>query len=497
MTNYVKKAVFGIGWVFIFSLFAMFFAYLFRLLLARNLSPEEFGFFYAVIAFVTFVHTFHDPGLKSALIKIIPEFLVNKQTEKISRMISQTLIIWISLSAIYSIITIAFSEYLAAEYFRYPEGTALIILLTVAFTIQGIDYLCSYIFQGFQRMGLFASVDFLRVFLFFIVSLIGFRFLPGNIIVPGLAYVAGTLILSVLYFPIVKLKVFRDFKFRFGFDKEILRRMIRFGVPVTIAGMSYSAFQQSGILILTYFGTLVDVGLLNIALPTSSLLISLSSSIAFVIFPLASELWTQGLKDHLREGMNLLYKYTLIVVIPLSLTMFSFATLIISTLFGNKYLGASSSLMFLSIGTIFWIIANINFNFLAGIGKSAESMKIIIGMTLASIALNFVLIPFFGLMGAVWSIIAGYFLALVISIGILRKHVSINIPFSFLVKIFIAGLVFLFGIYKAKSFLEMTNEYIEALLVLLLGGIVYVIALLILKLISLDELKRAVKRVQE
>ncbi len=442
MTNYVKKAAFGIGWVFIFSLFAMFFAYLFRLLLARNLSPDEFGFFYAVIAFMTFVHTFHDPGLKSAIIKIIPEFLVTKQMEKISMMISQTLIIWISLSGIYSIIIIAFSKYLAVQYFRYPDGSVLIVLLAVAFVIQAVDYLCSYIFQGFQRMGLFASVDFLRVFIFFIASLIGFHFLPGKVIVPGIAYVAGTTILSLLYIPIIKLKVFKEFKFKFGFDRKILRRMIRFGVPVTIAGMSYSAFQQSGILILTYFGTLVDVGLLNIALPTASLLISLSSSVAFVIFPLASELWTQGLKDHLKEGMILLYKYALIVIIPLSFTMFAFAHLIISLLFGEKYSDASSSLMILSIGTIFWIIANVNFNFLAGIGKSTESMKIIISMTLASIALNFVLIPFFGLMGAVWSIVIGYFLALISSISILRSHLKISFPLLVWMKTILAGLVF-------------------------------------------------------
>jgi len=496
MTNYVKKAIRGIGSVFAFSLFSMFFAYVFRLLLARNLLTEEFGLFYAVIAFMTFVHTFHDPGLKSALIKILPEFLVKKQTDNISQAISQTLLIWVSLSAIYSLITIAFSRYLAANYFRYPDATTLIILLAVAFVIQAIDYLCSYVFQGFQRMGLFASVDFLRVFIFFVVSLIGFHFFPGNVIVPGIAYVAGTVLLSLIYGPILKCKVFQAFRFKWGVDKKILKKMMKFGIPVTIAGMSYSAFQQSGILILTYFGTLTDVGLLNIALPTSSLLISLSSSVAFVIFPLASELWMQGLKKHLQEGMTLLYKYVFVVILPLSLMMFAFAPLIITLLFGEKYLAAASALMILAIGTIFWIIANINFNFLAGIGKSSESMKVILGMTLASLALNGALIPFFGLMGAVWSIVAGYFLALLCSVIILHKHIKIALPLGFWLKTCIAGLIFLGVIYGAKIVIHLDNPYVKAIIILGVASGIYGLILLLFRIISLRELRMNLLRVQ-
>ena len=497
MTNYFKKAVLGTSYVFAFSLLAMLFAYGFRLILARSLSTEEFGLFYAIIALLSFVHTFHDPGLKSALIKIIPEFIMKKQTEKMSQAISQTFIIWFSLSAIYSFIIIIFSDYLANDYFRYPSAAPLIILLAIAFVIQAIDYLMSYIFQGFQRMGLFASVDFLRTFMFFTVSLVGFYFFPGSIIIPGIAYIAGTTLLSAVYFPIFKLKVFREFRFRLGFDREILSKMMRFGIPVTIAGMSYSAFQQSGILILTYFGTLTEVGLLNIALPTSSLLISLSASVAYVIFPLASELWAQGFKDHLREGMKLLYKYAFIVILPLSLVMIAFAPLIIGLLFGEKYLSAAPALVVLSIGTIFWIIANINFNFLAGIGKSSESMKVILGMTLASIALNAVLIPFFGLMGAVWSIVAGYLFALLSSIAIMRRHLKVDVPLAFWLKTFFVGLLFLGTIQLLKSLLVINNQYLEAIVVLTLAGVVYCSALFLMRIISWDELRTSVIRVRE
>ena len=52
MANYTKKALVNVGKVFVISIVAAFFGYLARIFFARNLTVEEFGLFYAIIAFL-------------------------------------------------------------------------------------------------------------------------------------------------------------------------------------------------------------------------------------------------------------------------------------------------------------------------------------------------------------------------------------------------------------------------------------------------------------
>ncbi len=494
MANYLKKALFGVGYVFVFSLFGMFAAYLFRLLVARNLSTELFGLFYAVLSLVTSIHLFQDPGLKSALIKFIPEFIVKGAYEKINKAVSMTFLVWSSVSFLFSLVTIFFAKFLAENYFKSNDAFWLIVILSIAFVFT-LDYIISYVFQGFQRMALFAGVDAFRMSFMLCFAFAGFYFYSGNVIVPALAYLLAPFFVSLIYLPVLKLKVFKGLSLFTNFDSSLLKKMVYFGLPVTITGLSYSLFQQSGVLILTYFSSLSEVALFNIALPTSALIINLASSILYVIFPLSSELWALGYKKHLEEGINLLYRYSFMAIIPVSLVMFSFSELLINLFFGQKYAGASLALMVLSIGSIFWVISNINFSFLAGIGRSKEPLKIMMAIGIFGILLNFALIPFFGLMGAVWSIVTGYFLALVFSLVMLKKYVEVHMPVMFWVKNIFVSLIFLGSIYAIKGFLVVKNAYLEAIITLVGASAIYVIFLFLLRMTSRQEIMHYLKRV--
>ena len=54
MATYTKRLVRGGAFLFVMSVVAAFVSYFIRIILARNLSPAEYGLFYAVFAFVTF-----------------------------------------------------------------------------------------------------------------------------------------------------------------------------------------------------------------------------------------------------------------------------------------------------------------------------------------------------------------------------------------------------------------------------------------------------------
>lgn len=494
MANYLRKALFGAGYIFMFSMLAMVGGYLLRLVLARNLGPEMFGLFYAVFAFVVFVHNFHDPGLRHALIKFVAEFNVKKVYGKINRAISLTVYTWSALSAVLTILAVVFANFLAKAYFKSPDAFWPIIILSIGLALYSMDFF-SYVFQGFQKMGLFASVDLVRTTVLLVAISIGFWFWPGNILVPSFAYVLVPLSMFAVYLPVLKARVFPQFKFVPRFDQKLLKKMVRFGLPVVLTAMSYALFQQVSVLVLTYYGTLKEVGWFNIALPTAGLLMSISSALVHVVLPMASELWARGYTKHLQEGVDLLYRYTFIAILPISLMLFSFAPLIVTTLFGEEYANAAPALMVLAIGTLFWVIANINFNFLAGIGKSKEPFKIMLWVGLASLVLNFALIYALTLIGAAWALALSYLLAMILSIVVLRRHVRVHVPLLFWVKnAFVAG-VFLGAVYWLKDVLVIANPYVEAIITLVGAGLVYVAFLFLLRMTSWKELMTYLRRV--
>ena len=73
MANYTKKALVNAGKVFAISIVAGFFGYIVRIFFARNLTVEEFGLFYATIAFLGFFSFFKGLGLDTALAFFIPK----------------------------------------------------------------------------------------------------------------------------------------------------------------------------------------------------------------------------------------------------------------------------------------------------------------------------------------------------------------------------------------------------------------------------------------
>ena len=72
--SYTKLAVKGAIITLVISLVAAFMGYIVRLILARHLSVEDFGLFYAVFAFLGMIALFKSLGFDKCLGKFIPDF---------------------------------------------------------------------------------------------------------------------------------------------------------------------------------------------------------------------------------------------------------------------------------------------------------------------------------------------------------------------------------------------------------------------------------------
>jgi len=351
--NYTKLAVKGATIVFVISILAALLGYVVRVILARNLTLGEFGLFYSIFAFLGMFGVFKSLGFDRALIKFIPEFMYKKNYDFIKSSFIYVSIIQLITNTIVIIGVYLFSGYLSANYFQDPKADIILKLMAIAFFLDSFVLVIKFSLQGFKKMMYFSMIDFIRMLLITLIILIGIK-LNYGLLGPTIAYVIAPLILILVFGWILFKKTFPQFlKSRFVFKERLLRKISRYSIFAMAAGAGMVILGYTDIILLTYFSGLASVALYSVALPTAKVLMYFPRSIAGILLPVISELWVKREKTMIKEGVESLYKYSLIVIIPLVLIMLSFADLLLNILYGKEYILASNTLKILSIGMIF------------------------------------------------------------------------------------------------------------------------------------------------
>ena len=494
MANYTKLAVKGVITVFIISIISAFLGYLVRFVLAKNLTVEEFGLFYAVVAFLGLLGLFKGLGFDKALIKFIPDFKHKKRNDLIkSSIIYASVIQFITNTVIITAIYL-FSSYLSVHFFHSPKADIVLKLMAIAFFIDSFVLIPKFVFQGFKKMTYFSSIDFIRMVLILIIILIGFK-LNYKLLSPIIAYIIVPVILLFIFGTALFKKVFPEFlKSKFVLEKTALKKITKYSIFVMATSIGGVVLGYTDIMMLTYFTGLTAVGLYSIALPTAKVLIYFARAITGILIPLTSDLHAKGEKKLLKIGIEELYKYSIIILVPAVLILFSFADLIVNMFFGKNYVLATTPMKILSIGMIFHILYSINGDFFSGIGQPQLNSKLIYLGAIFNFIGNLVLIPLIGVNGAAIATTGSYFIMMGYSMVKIRKFIDIKFPVRIWTKIFFIGIVFVLLMGLIKSALVL-NIWAETGIVLIVSGLCYIILLFAMKVVNKRELKNIYKRI--
>ena len=148
--------------VYLFVLLAAPISYFIRILYARSLSLDEYGVFYAVIAFLSLIMIFKDMGLMQSLVYFIPQYLIKKDYKKIRSSITFILFIEIFSAAFIMGILYYFRNFLAFNYFKNPIFLTILPFFGLMFLFHNATELFINIFKGYQNEKLYSSVNPVR-----------------------------------------------------------------------------------------------------------------------------------------------------------------------------------------------------------------------------------------------------------------------------------------------------------------------------------------------
>lgn len=490
-TYYTKKAVRSSVTLFVMSVLAAFLGYLLRLLLARNLTPAEYGLFYSIFALFSFIGIFRDFGLSSALVKYIAEFNVRRKYEQIKGAMLFVVIFQLVCSFIASSVLFLLSDYLAVNFFHEPSASLFIRIFALMFLIMPLEKVLTLSLQGLQKMVPISFNEFLRLLLIISATYVLFIY-DKTAASPSIAYLFSQIVIFLIYLPIF-LKAWPLFlKTKTKITLDISKKMLHFGVSFMVGLLGLYILTYTDTLVLTFFRPLEEVGWYNIAIPTSKLLLYFTTSLSIVLLPLSSELWAKKRIDKLRIGVNLLHKYSFVIIMPFAMVMVSFPSLIIKFFFGGAYVNGSAALQILSIGIVLYNIGYVNNNILSGIGKPRESTKIIIVASLVNLILNIIFIPMWGTVAAASTTLLSYIIILVWSSVKIREFVDVRIPYWSWAKTFFAGIIFILTVALIKNSISY-SDMAELFICSVTAGILYIALVLAFKIADIKEMKDILK----
>jgi len=438
----VKKFALDIGWIFISSIVTLLFGLLLRIVLARWLGAADLGLYQMVITIQGMAALIATFGIPAALIKYVAEYKDDK--EKLSQTISSGLISLVIFGIVAGILLYALSEMLASI-FQMPELASLLKILALAFPLNSLLQALLGIFNGLRKMKYLAFVAVLQSFLLvlFTIAFVKLGF--------GVAGAVFGIILSVIGGGILGLYLLRDL-LRLNLQGLVqnAKKLALFGSQMFGAGALGLICTQADIVLIGYFLTAKDVGYYSVAVVLSSFFTLVPVAFQKVTYPATSEYWSKNNHQALQKVIDKSMKYCACIVLPIGLGVGFFAEEIVTVIFGREFIYAALPLCVLLIARVITSGTSSPIGqFFSGIGRPDLHLKIDAITAGANIALNIVLIPRFGILGAAIATAASMVFGTIIFLVLMPKLSAIKIDVRWYAKVmgsaFIVVALFLVG----------------------------------------------------
>ena len=359
MSDSIKKQlVHGIAWNFIEKVLMKSVQFVIGIILARLLSPSDFGLIGMLAIFIAISNVFIEGGLAKALIQ-------KQNCQDIDYSTAFAANIGISI-VIYAILFV--SAPWIADFYDEPILNDLTRILAFNFILGAFNIV--------QRAKLMAQVDFKSLAQINVISVI-----TSGCLGVGMAYygcgvwslvgqtLCSTIVLIILF------PLYYKWKPSIRFSKDSFKRLFVFGSKIMVTGVVSVIVNNISTIFIGRFYKSNQLGFYTRASQFSELIAwTLNDVLGNVTFPVLSELQDD------REKMIIVYRkslfFTAIVIFPVMLLLVLLAKPIVFILLTEKWLPCVVLMQWLFLARMFTPLSAINMNIMNAIGRSDLFMKL-------------------------------------------------------------------------------------------------------------------------
>lgn len=401
-----KKTLIGSFWMMIERFGYLTIQFVSNLVLARLLSPDDFGVIGILMVFITLANVFIDSGFSASLI----------QKKEISEADKST-VFYINLglaSVVY--IIIYFTSPWIADFFHNESIASLLRVLGIVLLIDSFCAIQNTLLSRDMNFKLLTKIKLIAILIAAVVAIY-------------LAYsgfgVWSLIVQYLLYSTIRTITTWLAAKWRpiLSFSKDSFRTLFSFGSKIMMASFLaelYVNFQQ--ILIGRYFKP-ADLGYYSQArqfqqIPTGTI----SQVINSVAFPAYAKLQNDrlALRDLFRQNVRIVAYFNTAIMILLA----SIAEPLIILLYSSKWIGSIAYFQFLCIGFgVFLAIHQCSLSVLKAVGHSDYVLKLEIIKKILGVLFIFIGLNIWGIWGILYALALNSLLELFINGYYLNKTI--------------------------------------------------------------------------
>ena len=481
--NSLKNIAKGASLILVGMFISKLIGYVYRLIIARFLGPDQYGLFTLSLAILGVLSMFATLGLPQGTLRFVSYYLGKKNYKKINSVILFTFKLIIPISIFFAIIVFLLSNIIAVSIFHNSQLAFLIKFVAILIPLTVLSMNLEMIIQAFQKIKYIVYTrniieSLIKLVLTIFLFLIGFK-IAGVIF----AYTISIFATVLIFYYFIKKKIFPSLSIK----KIILdkKEILQYSLPLLFSGILGDVlFAWADTLILGYFKPASQVGIYNAAVPTAQLLYVLPLSLMAIFMPIITARF--ALKQDLKTIFITVTKWIFMFNIYLLFFMMFFSRSILKILFGNIYAEGYLALIFLSLAFFIDTISFTSNNVL----KTLEKSNLIFLNTLISsvlnIILNIIFIQLFGFVGAAYATAISLTLRTILTISE-ASYFTKTFPFKLnsTIKI-LSAIIISLSITKLISAL-ISNFILSIITSLIISIILYLALILMTKTLSKDD----------
>jgi O-antigen/teichoic acid export membrane protein len=388
--------------------------------LARLLDPDLYGLFYLSISILGMAILFSKLGIARSGSRYIANY---KETnpDQIPHILKFTIklnTITILIASLLLLLSYETISLIVGE----PELVPLLLLGTLYLAFKTLFYLCRLLFQGFEDIKRSALINAIQgsartviAVVFVIVGFGAIGALLGYILAYALAAIIGFLILYKNY----------NFSETSKREPNLRRRIAEYSLPITLTNTASVIDRKFDTVLVGFFLDPLSVAFYTVGKQITEFVEAPISALGFTLAPTYE---AQKANNNNREAARLYEKaisHGLLVYIPAAVGLILVADPLIELIFGPEYIGAVEVVQVFAIYVVVVSISDITSNGLDFLGRARER-SIARGISaIGNVALNILLIPSLGVIGAVIATVITYSFYTFVNVYIMSDELNI------------------------------------------------------------------------
>lgn len=455
MAESVKnKAVKGVMWSAIERFSVQFVQLIIQILIARILSPDDFGIIGMIAIFIAIAQSFIDSGFSNALIRKRDRTDIDNSTVFYFNIV---------VGAVFYLLL-----YLCAPAIAKFYNTPILVPVT---RIVGLGVIFNSL-AVVQRANLTAKVDFKTQAKASLISVIISGGCGLSLAYKGFgvwSLVAQTLLNGGCN--TIFLWIFAKWYPKWVFSWKSFREMFSFGSKLLLSGLMDTLYKNIYTIVIGKFYSAGDLGYFTKANQLASFPSSnITGILQRVTYPLLCE--NQGNKEVLRTRYRTFLRLSAYVVFPLMVGLAVLAEPLIETLLTDKWIAAVPLLQLLCLSMMWYPIHAINLNLLQVQGRSDLFLRLEVIKKIVGVSILCITIP----MGVVWMCV-GKIVVTIIALIINTHYTGKLIGLGFLKQMrdLLPSLVYSFLMGAAVMLITMVvdNNILQIIIGIAVGVVVY------------------------